>query len=698
MGVNIEKVFGENVFDDAVMKVRLPKSDYETVKKLMYEGGEITEDLADVVAQAMKEWALEKGATHFTHVFQPYVISVGAEKHDSFASVPIDGKIENTFTGKDLLMGEPDASSFPSGGLRATCGARGYTAWDITSPVYVKEDTLCIPTAFCSYTGESLDTKTPLLKAMHAVSKQGVRLMRLFGDQDTKRIFSYVGPEQEYFLVDREKYLKRPDLMYSGRTLFGAMPPKGQELDDHYFGTIRQKIAGYMKDVNEELWKLGVSSKTQHNEVAPAQHELAPIYAPANIAVDHNQIIMQTLKRVARRHGLKCILHEKPFAGVNGSGKHDNWSLVTDDGINLLEPGKTPHENVQFLLVLSCILKAVDRHADLLRESASDVGNDHRLGANEAPPAIISIYLGEQLEDVVEQLVSTGTADHSLKGGRLMTGVRTLPDLAKDATDRNRTSPFAFTGNKFEFRMVGSQDSVAAPNIVLNTIVAEAFQEACEILENAEDFDVAVHDLIKTNCAEHQRIIFNGNGYSDAWVEEAKRRGLPNIRSMVDAIPALTTEKSIAMFEHFHVFTKTELESRTEVKYETYAKEINVEARAMIDIAAKQIIPAVIKYAKHLADAIISIQTIPGMDVSVETELLKETTKLLRESQTALKILQEKTEAASLIENNERQARYYHDEVNAAMEALRKPIDQLEMIVDKEMWPMPSYGDLMFEV
>ena len=490
--------------------------------------------------------------------------------------------------------------------------------------------------------------------------------------------------------------MKRKDLIYTGRTLFGAMPPKGQELDDHYFGTIRQKIAGYMKDVNEELWKLGVSSKTQHNEVAPAQHELAPIYAPANIAVDHNQIIMQTLKRVARRHGLKCILHEKPFAGVNGSGKHDNWSLVTDDGINLLEPGKTPHENVQFLLVLSCILKAVDRHADLLRESASDVGNDHRLGANEAPPAIISIYLGEQLEDVVEQLVSTGTADHSLKGGRLMTGVRTLPDLAKDATDRNRTSPFAFTGNKFEFRMVGSQDSVAAPNIVLNTIVAEAFQEACEILENAEDFDVAVHDLIKTNCAEHQRIIFNGNGYSDAWVEEAKRRGLPNIRSMVDAIPALTTEKSIAMFEHFHVFTKTELESRTEVKYETYAKEINVEARAMIDIAAKQIIPAVIKYAKHLADAIISIQTIPGMDVSVETELLKETTKLLRESQTALKTLQEKTEAASLIENNERQARYYHDEVNTAMEALRKPIDQLEMIVDKEMWPMPSYGDLMY--
>ncbi|MCF2541788.1 MAG: glutamine synthetase III [Oliverpabstia intestinalis] len=700
--VNVVEIFGENVFNDAVMQARLPKKVYKELKQTMEEGKELTLEIADVVAHEMKEWAIEKGATHYSHWFQP-LTGVTAEKHDAFITAPkADGKVLMSFSGKELIKGEPDASSFPSGGLRATFEARGYTAWDCTSPAFVRQDaagaTLCIPTAFCSYTGEALDQKTPLLRSMEAINKEALRLIRLFGNTTSKKVTPSVGAEQEYFLVDAAKFMKRKDLIYTGRTLFGAMPPKGQELDDHYFGTIRQKIAGYMKDVNEELWKLGVSSKTQHNEVAPAQHELAPIYAPANIAVDHNQIIMQTLKRVARRHGLKCILHEKPFAGVNGSGKHDNWSLVTDDGINLLEPGKTPHENVQFLLVLSCILKAVDRHADLLRESASDVGNDHRLGANEAPPAIISIYLGEQLEDVVEQLVSTGTADHSLKGGRLMTGVRTLPDLAKDATDRNRTSPFAFTGNKFEFRMVGSQDSVAAPNIVLNTIVAEAFQEACEILENAEDFDVAVHDLIKTNCAEHQRIIFNGNGYSDAWVEEAKRRGLPNIRSMVDAIPALTTEKSIAMFEHFHVFTKTELESRTEVKYETYAKEINVEARAMIDIAAKQIIPAVIKYAKHLADAIISIQTIPGMDVSVETELLKETTKLLRESQTALKTLKEKTEAASLIENNERQARYYHDEVNTAMEALRKPIDQLEMIVDKEMWPMPSYGDLMFEV
>ena len=698
MGVNIEKVFGENVFDDAVMKVRLPKSDYETVKKLMYEGGEITEDLADVVAQAMKEWALEKGATHFTHVFQPYVISVGAEKHDSFASVPIDGKIENTFTGKDLLMGEPDASSFPSGGLRATCGARGYTAWDITSPVYVKEDTLCIPTAFCSYTGESLDTKTPLLKAMHAVSKQGVRLMRLFGDQDTKRIFSYVGPEQEYFLVDREKYLKRKDLIFTGRTLFGAMPPKGQEMDDHYFGIIRERIAAYMRDVNKELWKLGVSAKTQHNEVAPAQHELAPIYSEANVAVDHNQLVMETLKKVAGRHGLQCLLHEKPFAGVNGSGKHNNWSITTDDGINLLEPGKTPHENVQFLLVLTCILKAVDKHADLLRESAADVGNDHRLGANEAPPAIVSIYLGEQLQDVLSQLICTGEATHSLAGSKLETGVKTLPDFMKDATDRNRTSPFAFTGNKFEFRMVGSQDSIAQPNVVLNTIVAEAFSEACDELEKADDFDMAVHDLIKKYATEHQRIVFNGNGYSDEWVEEAERRGLPNIKSMVDAIPALNTEKAVSLFERFGVFTKAELDSRVEIEYETYAKEINIEAKAMIDIAGKQIIPAVIKYTTELATSAAAVKSVCDADISVQTELLAEVSDLLSETKVALAKLEEVTEKGGTMEEGRNQAVYYRDVVKTAMDALRAPVDKLEMLVDKDIWPMPSYGDLIFEV
>ena len=700
--VNVVEIFGENVFNDSVMQARLPKKVYKELKQTIEEGKELTLEIADVVAHEMKEWAIEKGATHYSHWFQP-LTGVTAEKHDAFITAPkSDGKVLMSFSGKELIKGEPDASSFPSGGLRATFEARGYTAWDCTSPAFVRQDaagaTLCIPTAFCSYTGEALDQKTPLLRSMEAINKEALRLIRLFGNTTSKKVTPSVGVEQEYFLVDAKKFMERKDLIYTGRTLFGAMPPKGQELDDHYFGTIRQKIAAYMKDVNEELWKLGVSAKTQHNEVAPAQHELAPIYAPANIAVDHNQIIMQTLKRVARKHDMKCLLHEKPFAGVNGSGKHDNWSLVTDDGINLLDPGKTPHENVQFLLVLSCILKAVDRHADLLRESAADVGNDHRLGANEAPPAIISIYLGEQLEDVVDQLINTGTADHSLKGGRLMTGVRTLPDLAKDATDRNRTSPFAFTGNKFEFRMVGSRDSVASPNIVLNTIVAEAFREASEVLENAENFEETVHDLIVRNCEEHQRIIFNGNGYSDEWVKEAKRRGLPNITSMVDAIPALITEKSINLFGKFHVFTKAELESRVEVKYETYSKAVNVEARAMIDIAGKQIIPAVIRYAKSLADAINAIGVVEGADTSVEKELLLQTSGLLKEAQTALGVLKKKTDAAGLVEEGECRARYYHEEVSPAMEALRKPVDELEMIVDKEIWPMPSYGDLMFEV
>lgn len=700
--INVAEIFGENVFNDAVMQARLPKKVYKELKQTIEEGKELTLEIADVVAHEMKEWAIEKGATHYTHWFQP-LTGVTAEKHDSFITAPKpDGKVLMSFSGKELIKGEPDASSFPSGGLRATFEARGYTAWDCTSPAFVRKDaagaTLCIPTAFCSYTGEALDQKTPLLRSMQAINKEALRLIRLFGNTTSKRVTPSVGAEQEYFLVDGEKFLQRKDLIYAGRTLFGAMPPKGQELDDHYFGAIRQKVAAYMKDVNEELWRMGVSSKTQHNEVAPAQHELAPIYAPANIAVDHNQIVMQTLKRIAKKHGMRCLLHEKPFAGVNGSGKHDNWSLVTDDGINLLDPGKTPHENVQFLLVLSCIIKAVDRHAALLRESASDVGNDQRLGANEAPPAIISIYLGEQLEDVVNQLVNTGMADHSLKGGKLMTGVKTLPDLAKDATDRNRTSPFAFTGNKFEFRMVGSRDSVASPNVVLNTIVAEAFQEASDVLEKAENFDLAVHDLIKMNCAEHQRIIFNGNGYSEEWVKEAERRGLPNIRSMVDAIPALVTEQSVQLFEKFKVFTRAELESRVEVKYETYSKAINIEARAMIDIASKQIIPAVVKYAKSLADAINSIRAACDVDVSVQTGLLKETSQLLTETKNALEALKVKTDVAGDMEEGEEKAQYYYHQVCPAMEALRAPVDKLEMIVDKEMWPMPSYGDLLFEI
>ena len=699
--INVAKIFGEDVFNDTVMQERLPKKVYKDLKKTIEEGKELDLATADVIAHEMKEWAIEKGATHYTHWFQP-LTGVTAEKHDSFISAPLpNGKVLMSFSGKELIKGEPDASSFPSGGLRATFEARGYTAWDCTSPAFVRHDaagaTLCIPTAFCSYKGEALDQKTPLLRSMQAINEQSLRLLRLFGNTTSKKVTPSVGPEQEYFLVDADKFLQRKDLIYTGRTLFGAMPPKGQELDDHYFGTIRQRIAGFMKDVNEELWKVGVTSKTQHNEVAPAQHELAPIYAECNVALDHNHIVMQTLKRVACQHGMKCLLHEKPFAGVNGSGKHDNWSLTTDDGKNLLEPGKTPHENIQFLLVLTCILKAVDTHADLLRESAADPGNDHRLGANEAPPAIISVFLGEQLEDVLEQLISTGEATHSLKGGKLQTGVDTLPDLAKDATDRNRTSPFAFTGNKFEFRMVGSRDSIAGPNVVLNTIVAEAFSEACDVLEKADNFDEAVHDLIKKYATEHQRVVFDGNGYSDAWVEEAERRGLPNIRSMVEAIPALTTDKAINMFEKFKVFTKAELESRAEIKFESYAKAINIEARTMIDMASKQIIPAIIKYTKELADTVVAVKE-AGADASVQAELLTEVSGLLAESKKALEALKVVTDQAAAMEEGEDQARFYHSDVVPAMEALRAPVDKLEMFVDKEAWPMPSYGDLIFEV
>lgn len=698
---NVADIFGENVFNDTVMQERLPKKVYKNLRKTIEEGKDLDLETADVIAHEMKEWAIEKGATHYTHWFLP-LTGVTAEKHDSFISAPLpSGKVLMTFSGKELIKGEPDASSFPSGGLRATFEARGYTAWDCTSPAFVRQDaggaTLCIPTAFCSYTGEALDQKTPLLRSMEAINKEALRLLRLFGNTTSKKVTPSVGAEQEYFLVDAEKFEERKDLIYTGRTLFGAMPPKGQELDDHYFGTIRQRIASFMRDVNIQLWKVGVPAKTQHNEVAPAQHELAPIYTEANIAVDQNQLTMQTLKRVACQHGLKCLLHEKPFAGVNGSGKHDNWSITTDDGINLLDPGKTPHENTQFLLVLACILKAVNKHADLLRESAADPGNDHRLGANEAPPAIISIFLGEQLEDVVEQLISTGEATHSLKGGKLETGVSTLPDLFKDATDRNRTSPFAFTGNKFEFRMVGSRDSIANPNIVLNTIVAEAFADACDILEKADDFDLAVHDLIKEYLTENQRIIFNGNGYSDAWVAEAERRGLPNIKSMVEAIPAITTEKAVELFERFNVFTKAELESRAEIQYEAYAKAINIEARTMIDMASKQFLPAFIKYTKTLADTINAVKA-AGVDATVQTEALKEVSALMAETKAALDRLVKVTGEAAAKEEGEVQATYYHTEVVPAMDALRTPVDKLEMIVDKEAWPMPSYGDLIFEV
>ena len=699
--MNVEAIFAENVFTLGTMKQRLTKKVYSEVKRVMDFGGELSPEAADVVAKAMKDWAVEKGATHYTHWFQP-LTGITAEKHDSFVTHPdSDGKMLMEFSGKELIKGEPDASSFPSGGLRATFEARGYTAWDITSPAFIKEAAtgpiLCIPTAFCSYKGEALDKKTPLLRSMEALSTQALRIVRLFGNTTATKVTASVGAEQEYFLVDSAKALLREDIVFAGRTLFGAAAPKGQELEDHYFGVIRERIGAYMKDLNKELWKLGVTAKTQHNEVAPAQHELAPVYETANIAVDHNQIVMETMKRVAGYHGLRCMLHEKPFAGVNGSGKHDNWSITTDNGVNLLEPGTSPNENIQFLLVLACILKAVDTHADLLRQSASNVGNDHRLGANEAPPAIISVFLGEQLEDVVKQLVETGIAATCKEGGILATGVSTIPDFQKDATDRNRTSPFAFTGNKFEFRMVGSSDSIASPNTTLNAIVAEAFCEAADILEKAEDFDLAVHDLIKEYVTKHQRIIFNGNGYSEEWVQEAARRGLPNIASMVEAVDTLTTEKSIKLFEKFCIFTKAELESREEVLYETYSKTINIEALTMIDIASKQIIPAVVKYTRELADTIIAVKA-AGADVSVQEEMLKEVSVLLKETQAALNNLRAVEAEAGAITEPKALAFFYKEKVTVAMQELRTPVDALELIVDKKVWPMPTYADLIFEV
>ena len=659
---NVADIFGENVFNDTIMKERLPKNVYKNLKLTMEGVQELSLADADVIANAMKDWAIEKGATHYTHWFQP-LTGTTAEKHDSFISAPkSDGKVLMEFSGKELIKGEPDASSFPSGGLRATFEARGYTAWDCTSPAFVREGaqgaTLCIPTAFCSYTGEALDQKTPLLRSMDAINEQALRILRLMGNTTSKKVTPSVGAEQEYFIVDREKYLQRKDLIFSGRTLFGAMPPKGQELDDHYFGSIRERIAAFMKDVNEELWKLGVSAKTQHNEVAPAQHELAPIYAQCNIATDNNQLMMEVMKKVAYRHGLVCLLHEKPFAGVNGSGKHNNWSITTDDGINMLDPGKTPHENFQFLLVLGAIMKAVDKHADLLRESASDVGNDHRLGANEAPPAIISMFLGEQLEDVVMQLIDKGDATSSIQKGKLKTGASTLPDLNKDATDRNRTSPFAFTGNKFEFRMVGSSDSIAPANVVLNTIVAESFKEIADELEGSEDMQMAVHDMIKKLFTDHHRVV--------------------------------------KMFEGFGVFTEAELKSRAEIKYEAYSKAINIEAKTMIDMAGKEIIPAIISYTTELANSVLSVKE-AGADASVQADILTEVSGYLKEMKAASAKLAETVATAATFEGKA-QAEYFRDTVKVAMDELRAPVDKAEMIVDKEFWPFPSYSELLFEV
>ena len=700
--MNISEIFGTNVFSVSVMRERLPKKGFAEVQRVMENGGQISMETADCVANAMKDWALEKGATHYSHWFQP-LTGVTAEKHDSFITAPVEGKTLLQLTGKQLIMGESDASSFPSGGLRETAYARGYTAWDMSSPAFLKEQSagtiLCIPTIFISYTGEALDTKTPLLRSMQALSDQALRIVRLFGDYESTKVTAYVGPEQEYFLVDREKYLKRRDLIYTGRTLFGAPAPKGQEMDDQYFGVIRERVGAFMQDLNVELWKLGIPATTQHNEVAPAQHEMAPIFTTANVAVDQNQLSMETMKRVATKHGLVCLLHEKPYAGVNGSGKHNNWSIGTDTGKNLFDPGDKPEENLQFLLILACILKAVDNHADLLRAAASDVGNEHRLGANEAPPAIISVFLGDQLEAIVDEIVNGSMAARHLEGGRLDTGVSTVPVFNKDATDRNRTSPFAFTGNKFEFRMVGSSDSIAESNTVLNAMAAEAFCEAADELEGAANFEEACKQYIVYTIKTHQRVIFNGDGYSEAWVQEAARRGLPNLRSMVDAIPMLTTEKAVRLFERFGIYTKSELESHAEIMYETYAKELNIEAQTMIHMAGKHYIPAAITYITRLAASVGAVtQACPAADVSVQQELLVHISRLLKQAKEAEDALITAVEKANQTEEASGVAHLFHDEVVPVMTKLRATVDEMELLVDKDIWPVPTYGDLMFEV
>ena len=694
--------FAKNVFNDEVMKDRLPSDVYKELRKTIDNGEDLNEKIARAVAHAMKAWAMERGATHFSHWFQP-MTGITAEKHDSFLKPEGKGGIIMRFSGKELIKGESDASSFPSGGLRATFEARGYTAWDCTSPAFLKEDTagvtLCIPTAFCSYTGEALDEKTPLLRSMEAISKQATRIARLFGDEDVTSVSCSVGPEQEYFLIDREDFLKREDLLFTGRTLFGAMPPKTQELDDHYYGNIPERIELFMRELNEECWKLGIYAKTQHNEVAPAQHEMAPVFTTANIATDHNQLVMETMKKVAKRHGLECLLHEKPFAGVNGSGKHNNWSIVTNTGKNMLDPGKTPHENVQFMLVLAAIIKAVDENATLLRLSASNPGNEHRLGADEAPPAIISIFLGDQLEDLVEQVIETGEATSSKQGRKLDIGVHSLPNLFLDATDRNRTSPFAFTGNKFEYRMVASSMSIAGANTVLNTIVANVFRNMADSLEKAEDFNQAAHDLIIDTLTAHRRIIFNGNGYSEEWVKEAAKRGLPNTKSMVEAIPALISDHTIEVFEKEKVLNRTELESRAEIQYEKYTKTINIEAKTMIDMVRRLFIPAVIKYQIVLAKAINEMEnTGLGLECSIQKDLLKKITTLLEGANSMTDELEELIIMAKKLSEGKEQAEEFNTKVAPMMERLRENIDSLETIVDKAYWPVPTYSDILFEV
>jgi len=697
-GVFGMSIYGSNVFNDAALKERLPKAIYKALNKTIAEGRSLDPAIADVVANAMKDWAIEKGATHFTHWFQP-MTGITAEKHDAFISPTADGKAIMEFSGKELIKGEPDASSFPSGGLRATFEARGYTAWDCTSPAFVKDGSLCIPTAFCSYTGEALDKKTPLLRSMEALSKQALRVLKALGNTTTNKVITTVGPEQEYFLIDKKLFEQRKDLIFAGRTLFGAKPPKGQEMEDHYFGSLKERISAYMKEIDEELWKLGVSAKTKHNEVAPAQHELAPIFTTTNIATDHNQLTMDTMKKVALRHGLVCLLHEKPFAGINGSGKHNNWSMGTDDGMNLLDPGNTPHDNQQFLLFLCAVIKAVDEYADLLRMSAANPGNDHRLGANEAPPAIISIFLGEQLQDILEQ-IEKGGATSSKTGGLMEIGVTTLPALPKDATDRNRTSPFAFTGNKFEFRMVPSSGSIAAPNYILNTIVAEILDEVASRLEKAQDVNAEVKAFLTEVATKHKKVVFNGNGYSDEWVVEAEKRGLPNIKTTVEATKALIAEKNLAVMEKHAVLSRVEMESRYEIELENYIKTINIESLTMIEMAKRQILPAVIKFATNLAASINTIKaTGIAADLSAQTELLTEVSALAGDLKKKIAALEAATDKASNAHGDSyAQASLFRFDVFEKMGALREVADTLETLVDKDVWPMPTYAELLFNI
>lgn len=695
---NITETYGSWVFNDAKMRERLPKKVYQSIKKTIDNGESLDPTSADIIANAMKEWALEIGATHYCHWFQP-MTGATAEKHDSFISPTTDGRTILEFRGKELVQGEPDASSFPSGGLRATFEARGYTAWDCTSPVFVKNDgtnkTLFIPSAFCSYTGEVLDKKTPLLRSMDSLNTQALRVLKAIGNTSSTRVFATLGGEQEYFLIDQSFVKQRLDLRLSGRTLFGAPSPKGQEMDDHYFGSLDERIASFMNELNNELWKMGISAKTQHNEVSPAQYEIAPIFTTVNVAVDNNQITMETLKKVAARHGLFCTLNEKPFAGLNGSGKHNNWSLSTDDGINLLEPGSTPHDNMQFLTFLIATISAVDKYAKLLRASVATPGNDHRLGANEAPPAIISVFLGDQLNDIYEQL-EKGPASNSKQGGNLELGVSTLPNLPKDSTDRNRTSPFAFTGNKFEFRMAASSQSLAGPNFVLNTIVAETLSEIADKLEGASDVNSTLQSLLQSYAKEHKRVIFNGDNYSDAWVKEAEKRGLPNIKNYVDSINSILETENAEVLSKHKVLNQNELAARHEILTEFYSQTINIEAQASLQIAKRQILPASIKFSKGLADTINATKA-AGASVTTQTTLLQKVSDLITQLDQGIKKLEEATAGASSVEDFKAAAASYRDQVIPAMNETRDAADQLESIVDAEIWPLPTYAEMLFQ-